>query len=111
MEALSLDIGTDDEESTEVRKEILQFAWALEKRLRAYESKLGSKCWKDDDPWKLFHRLIQEASGISDALITHKHTPQKRTVFLEKAAATSLYTLLIADLMHGLLESTPPTKK
>lgn len=103
-------IPLQQDEDTEVRKEIMQFAMVLEKKLRGYEKIMGSCYWKNDNPWDLFHRLLQEATGISDALITHRFRPQNRAEFLEKAASTTVYAMLIADMMHGLTES-PPKKK
>ena len=110
-----LDDDDDDSESLSdegpLRKEVLQLAWALEKRLRRYESRLGKGCWKDDDAWTLFHRMMQESTKVSSLLVSHKYQPMDRKMFLDRVANTTMYALFLCDVMHGLMESDPPEDK
>jgi len=79
-----------------VRREVREFALAMEAKLAANDHKGG---WKQDGAFSLFGRLVEESGELSDALIATTAEPRR---VLHEAVDVANFAMMIADVAGGL---------
>ncbi|MEO8806407.1 MAG: hypothetical protein ABI433_10005 [Burkholderiaceae bacterium] len=82
-----------------LRPEVINFAYAMERRLRANDLLKGNTGWKNDTPGALMQRVWEEVQKLQVALVVWPRDTAEYTASIGKEAAdVANMTMMVADV-------------